>query len=270
MKTLLSRVPLNTTLAVRDLHFAPSVVSPFADDLARRLSRLSIGPLLEIAADTGVLTQAMASALSAGLTIIATDPDAGRVQHASAKPGMSRVTWQRADPRALPYQNGTFGIVVCNLGVAAMPGRVRAFREARRVTKQGGRFVFSVFGAIQHNPIADCLQIALDEIFPADPPQFIANSLHGYANHEMIDDELTTAGFTDAVYTTVEFPLAAASADDVATGYCLGTPLRPDLEARTSGNVEPVIEAAAMALQKRFGSGTITTTMRAHIISAAG
>jgi SAM-dependent methyltransferase len=183
---------------------------------------------------------------------------------------MARVTWQQADPRALPYQDGTFGIVVCNLGVAAMPERVRAFREARRVTRQGGRFVFSVFAAIHHNPIADCLQTALDEVFPADPPQFIAHSMHGYADNGMIDDDLTTAGFTDATYTTVELPFAAASAHDVASGYCLGTPLRSDLEARTSGNIEPIIEAAAMALRTRFGSGAITTTMRAHIISAAG
>jgi ubiquinone/menaquinone biosynthesis C-methylase UbiE len=268
--TLLRRIPLNTTLAVRDLHFAPGVVLPFADDMARRLSRLSIGPLLEIAADTGVLTQAMASTLSAGLTMIATDPDADRVEHASAKPGMARVTWQQAGPHALPFQDGTFGIVVCHLGVAAMHDRVRAFQEARRVTKQGGRFVFSVFGTIQQNPVADCVQTALDEIFPDDSPYFIANSLHGYADNEMIDDDLTTAGFTDAIYTTVELPFAAASAHDVATGYCLGTPLRSELDTRTSGDIEPVIEAAAIALRKRFGSGAITTTMRAHIISAAG
>jgi hypothetical protein len=70
--TLFSELPLNTSPTVRDRYFAPPVLSPFADDMAHRLARLSIGPLLEISADTGVLTQAMASALSAGLTIIAT------------------------------------------------------------------------------------------------------------------------------------------------------------------------------------------------------
>jgi ubiquinone/menaquinone biosynthesis C-methylase UbiE len=268
--TLLRRIPLNTTLAARDLHFAPSVMSPFADDMARRLSRLSIGPLLEIAADTGVLTQAMASALSAGLTMIATDPDAEAVDYASAKPGMARVSWQQADPHALPFRDETFGIVVCHLNVAAMADRVRTFQEARRVTKRGGRFVFSVFGSIHQNPVANCLQTALDEFFPTDSPRFIADSLHGYGDNEAIDADLTTAGFTDAIYTTVELPFAAGSARDVATGYCLGTPLRSDLEARTSGNIEPVVEAAAIALRKRFGPGGITTTMRAHIISAAG
>lgn len=268
--TLLSETPLNTSPAVRDRYFAPSVVSPFADDMAHRLARLSNGPLLEIAADTGVLTQAMASALSAGLTIIATDADADMIDHASAKPGMARVSWQRADPDALPFPDATFGIVACHLGVATMPDRVRTFQEARRVMKQGGRFVFSVLGTIHHNPVAECLQNALYEFFPGDPPGYIAHGLHGYADNEAIDDDLTTAGFTDAIYTIVELPFAAASARDVAAGYCLGTPLRLELEVRTFGNPEPVLQAVMLALQKRFGCGAINTSMRAQIISAAG
>ena len=37
--TLLSRISLDAMLAVRDRYFAPSVLSPFADDMARRLAR---------------------------------------------------------------------------------------------------------------------------------------------------------------------------------------------------------------------------------------
>jgi SAM-dependent methyltransferase len=268
--TLLSRIPLDATLAVRDRYVAPSLLSPFADDMARRLSRLSMGPLLEIAAGTGVLTQAIASALSAGLTIIATDPSIEMIQHASAKPGMARIAWQQADPQALPFHDGTFGIVACQFAVATMPDRVRAFQEARRVMKQGGRFLFSVLADIRHNPVAGCLQTALNELFAGDAPQFVAAGLHGYANTATIDDDLTVAGFTDAIYTVVELPFAAASAHDVATGFCLGTRLRPELETRTFRDTEPVLRAVTLALQKRFGSGAIHSTMRANIISAAG
>ena len=119
MTCLPARSPRHSLLAIRDRYLAPSLLAPFADEMARRLSRLSIGPLLETSADTGVLTQAIASAVSAGLTIIATDPSAEMVEHASAKPGMARVTWQQADPRALPFPDATFGIVTCHFGVVA-------------------------------------------------------------------------------------------------------------------------------------------------------
>lgn len=267
--TLLSRISLNPMLTARDQAFAPSVLSPFADDMARRLARLSIGPVLELLADTGVLTQAIASALSAGLTIIATDPNADLVKHASSKPGMARVSWQQADPQSLPFQDATFGIIACQFGVVTMPDRIGAFREARRVLKRGGRFVFNVPGPLHHNPVADCLHIAMTDLFPADPPRFIARILHGYADNEAIDDDLTRARFTDAIYTTVERTFAAA-ARDVAIGYCLGTPLRAEIEVRTFGDTEPTLAAATQALTKRFGTGPIETTMRAHIISAAG
>ncbi len=257
-------------LAIRDRYFAPSQLCPFADDMARRLSRISMGPLLEIAADTGILTQAIASVMSAGLTIIATDPDAEMVGHASTKPGMARITWRTADPRALPFPSETFGIVVCHFGVAVLTDRVQAFRETRRVMKPGGRFVFSVPAHIRHNPVADCLQNAMQALFPTDPPEFVGRVLHGYADNEAIDDDLTAAGFTDAIYTSVELPYIAASARDVAVGYCLGTPLRSEIEARAPGETEQVIMAATAALEKRFGPGPIKATMRAHIVSASG
>jgi len=260
----------DTMLAIRDRYLAPSLLSPFADDMARRLSRLSMGPLLEISADTGILTQAIASAISAGLTIIATDSSAEMVKHASIKPGMARVTWQHADPRTLPFPDGTFGILACHFGVCAMPDRIQAFQEARRVMKPGGRFVFSVLGHIRQNQVADCLQNTLDELFPTNPPRYVERILHGYANNEAIDDDLTDAGFTEAIYTAVELPYVAASARDVAMGYCLGTRLRVEIDIRTAGESKRVTEAVTAALERRFGSGPIEASMRAHIISASG
>jgi hypothetical protein len=149
-----------------------------------------------------------------------------------------------------------------------MTDRIRAFQETRRVMKQGGRFVFSVLGPLQYNPVAACVQDALNAALPADPPHFLARRLHGYADHDTIDANLTTAGFTDAVYTTVELPFTAPSAGDVALAYCCGTPLRSELADRTHGDT--VVQAVTLALTNRFGDGAIRSTMRAHIVSAAG
>lgn len=257
-------------LTIRDRYLAPCLLTPFASDMARRLSRISMGPLLETSAGTGVLTQAIAAAMSAGLTIVATDPDAETIAYASARPGVARVTWQQADPRALPFANAAFGIVACHFGVAALPDRIQAFAEARRVMKPRGRFVFSVPASLRQNPVADCLRDALEEQFPTDTPRFVEYVLHGHADNEAIDNDLTEAGFTDAIYSAVELPFAAPSARDVAIGYCLGTKLRLEIEARAPGKAEQVTQAIAVALERRFGTGPILATMRAHVISASG
>jgi ubiquinone/menaquinone biosynthesis C-methylase UbiE len=257
-------------IAVRDQFLAPSLLGPFAEDMAQRIARLSMGPYLEVMADTGTLTLAVASAISAGMTIVATDPDPAVISHASGKAGMARVRWQQADPYALPFKDATFGIVACHFGVVGLSDRVRAYTEARRVAKPGGRFVFSVPSHLRHNPVAGAVQDALREMFPADPPRFIGRVLHGYADNETIDDDLTAAGFTDAIYSSVELPFAAASAHDVAAGYCLGTPLRLEIEARAPGQVQRVAQAVAAVLETRFGTGLVEAGMRAHIVSASG
>src|ERR1700733_683688 len=168
-------LPNDSLLAIRDQYLAPSLLAPFADDMARRLSRISMGPVLETSAGTGVLTQAIASAMSADLTIVATDPCAEMIEHALTKPGMARINWQTADPHALPFSDGTFGIVTSHFSVPGMPDRIQTFQEARRVMKQGGRFVFSVPGHLRHNPAAECLQDVMDALFPINPPRFVAD-----------------------------------------------------------------------------------------------
>ncbi len=260
----------DTLPQARSRYFGPSVLSPFADDLAARLSRLTAGPLLETMADVGTLTQAIATAVSVGVSVIATDRDADLLAIAAEKPGTARVTWRQADPGALPFREASFGIVACLSGIAETSDHVQTFREARRVLKPGGRLVFTTFGPLQQNPVAECVQMTLAGRFPDDPPRYLSSVLHGYDNTEVIDDDLTSAGFTDAAYTIVELPFSVREAADAALGYLLGTKLRGEIEVRTGGSILEVIEAVEADLRQRFGHGRITASMRANVVSAGG
>src|ERR1700722_5726697 len=61
--------------------------------------------------------------------------------------------WQKADAQALPFPN----IDCRGLSVRGdvLPGQQNAYREARRVMKPGGRFIFNVWDKIEHNGFAD-------------------------------------------------------------------------------------------------------------------
>jgi hypothetical protein len=136
-------------MALRDR----SLLAPFAEDMAQRLSRLGTGPSLETLADTGALTLALGSATTAGVTITTTDPNPAAIEYASARSGMTRVTWQRADPYGLPFNDAAFGIVARHFGVVALSDRIAACKEARRVAGRVGRFTFSGPAHIRHNPV---------------------------------------------------------------------------------------------------------------------
>ncbi len=62
--------------------------------------------------------------------------------------------------------------------------------------------MFNVWDRIEENEFADVVTNALAEIFPTDPPRFLARTPHGYHDAVLIRDELLEAGFSSVVIET--------------------------------------------------------------------
>src|SRR5215467_4648332 len=159
-----------------DKYLGSVLFEPFADDLAKRLSKLSAGRVLETAAGTGIVTRALLRSLPASVSLAATDLNQPMLDHAAAQTSASNVTWQKVDAQSLPFPDGTFDAVVCQFGVMFFPDKPRAYREARRVLKPGGRFIFNVWDRIEDNEFSDVVSAVMAEMFPDDPPRFLART----------------------------------------------------------------------------------------------
>ena len=55
----------------------------------------------------------------------------------------------------------SFDVVACQFGVMFFPDKVQGYREARRVLRPGGRFLFNVWDRIEENEFADVVTEAL-------------------------------------------------------------------------------------------------------------
>jgi SAM-dependent methyltransferase len=179
-----------------DSHLVPLIFEPYAADLVPRLGGMASGRLLEVAAGTGVVTRALASALPASVEIVATDLNQAMLEQASARGTQRPVEWRQADALQLPFDDATFDAVVCQFGVMFFPEKAKAFAEARRVLRQGGRFIFNVWDRIGENDFAQTVTAALEAFFPADPPRFLARIPHGYHDRRAIAQDLADGGFT--------------------------------------------------------------------------
>jgi ubiquinone/menaquinone biosynthesis C-methylase UbiE len=247
----------------------PLIFEPYARDLAKRVADAAPRDVLETAAGTGVLTRAMASRLPATARIVATDLNQPMLdQAAKGQSGDRRIEWRQADALALPFPAETFDVVVCQFGAMFFPDKVQGYREARRVLRSGGRFIFNVWDKISENEFADVVTAALAEIFPHDPPRFMARTPHGYHDAEQIRRELSAAGFAEIAIEAVDATSKAPSARDAAIAYCQGTPWRSEIEARDATGLERATAHAAAALARRFGSGPIEGRIRAFVITA--
>lgn len=249
-----------------DTLMVPMIFQPYAAELKERVAAIEPRRLLELAAGTGVVTRALATIDDAS-SIVATDLNQAMLDQAMAVGTARPVTWRQADAMALPFADGEFDAVVCQFGAMFFPDKPKAFAEARRVLRPGGVLMFSVWDRLSENEFADVVTSALEAVFPQDPPRFMARTPHGYYDHERIAGDLAAAGFaTPPRITTVAARSRAASARQVAIAYCQGTPMRNEIEVRDAARLVEATEAAAAAIERRFGTQAVEGKIQALVV----
>ncbi len=251
-----------------ETYLVPLIFAPYATDLANRLALRTPSHVLEIAAGTGVVTRAMASALPEHVSIIATDLNQAMLDQASIIGAGRSIEWRQADAMQLPFSDETFDAVVCQFGAMFFPEKAKAFAEARRVLKPGGVFIFNVWDQIGANEFADVVTSSLVQLFPSDPPRFLARTPHGYSDARTIRGDLENGGFTmPARIQTLAARSRALSARIPAIAYCQGTPLRNEIEVRDASKLDTATDIAATAITGQFGEGPVDGRIQAHIVT---
>jgi ubiquinone/menaquinone biosynthesis C-methylase UbiE len=252
-----------------DRHMVPLIFERFAQDIAERAAGLSPRAVLETAAGSGAVTRAVASRLSPDASYVVTDLNQSMLDYAAARQtGDRRIIWRTADAQALPFETATFDVVICQFGMMFLPDRQAGYREAKRVLRPGGCFLFNVWDRIEENVFANDVTNALAEFFPGDPPRFMSRTPHGYHDLVLIRRELETAGFSSVLTETRAEQSRASSPRAVAVAYCQGTPLRNEIEARAPGQLEAATDHAASHIANIHGGGEVAAKIQAHVIVA--
>jgi SAM-dependent methyltransferase len=255
--------------ALYEEYLVPLIFQPYAGDLANRLQSRKLHRVLEIACGTGVVTRALASTLPSSVDIIATDLNPAMINEASAVGTSRNVTWQVADAMKLPFEDNSFDAIICQFGVMFFPDKVAAFKEARRVLKRDGVFLFNVWDRIEDNEFADVVTNALVAELPHDPPRFLARTPHGYHDRAGIERDLVSAGFNTTEIETVTKRSCASSPAAPAIAYCQGTPLRSELERAAPNELARLTDLATEAVAQRFGRGDVDGRIQAHVVTAS-
>jgi len=250
-----------------DRYLGPVLFEPYAADLARRVAADGTGPVLELACGTGIVTRQLRAHLAPEVAIVATDLSQPMLDYARTKLALLKnVNWRQADIAALPFPDASFATVVCQFGLMFVPDKQAAFREVRRVLREGGVFAFNVWDSMTANPYTHLIQETLVQVFPADPPQFftVPFSLH---DRETLRQLPAAHGFSDVQLETVALEARSESAEALAIGFIQGSPLSTALQER-GASFEPVIAAVAAALTRFGGAAPFRSTMQAVVASA--
>ena len=237
--------------------------APYAADIALRALDIPHARVLELAAGTGIVTAGLVEALP-DADITATDINDAMVTYGSTRvPG---PTWRVADAQDLPFADDSFDLVVCQFGVMFLPDRIGAYRGVRRVLSPGGSFLFNVWDTLETHEVEAAVIDVMAELFPDDPPDFLRRVPHGYADPNRIRADVQAGGLTVAELERVELTGRAPSAAVLAEGYCLGSPLRFELQER--GDLGDLVPRVSSALARRLGDGLVEGGMSAYVVRA--
>jgi ubiquinone/menaquinone biosynthesis C-methylase UbiE len=253
--------------AIYDRYMVPLVFRPYAELVAGRAKTLRPARILETAAGTGVVTEALSRALPDAV-IVATDLNQAMLDEAARKVPAGNVSFRQADALNLPFEDSSFDLVLCQFGVMFFPDKVAGNAEARRVLRDGGHYLLVIWDSIDRNLATRIGGGAVAKLFPEDSAAFYERIPFRYHDRALIESDLRAARFKAVEIETVELRSRAASARDVAIGMTQGTPMRSEIEKQSPDALAAATDAAERALRQFEGPDGFEAPMSAHIVTA--
>jgi len=254
--------------AAYDRYLGPILFQPYAEELATRVTVNKTGSVLELACGTGILTRVLRSCLPSKVKLIATDLNEPMFRQAAAKFRKNeRVRLLEADACDLPFADRKFDAVVCQFGIMFVSDKALAARQAYRVLKRDGLFLFNVWDAMRHNKLGELAHRTITSYFENDPPTFYKVPF-SYHNRNQIRKILKQAGFREIKTELIAKIGKANRAEDVARGLVEGNPVAVTIAKRDPSLLPIITGAVTAAITRRFGKRDIRAPMQAIVVQA--
>jgi ubiquinone/menaquinone biosynthesis C-methylase UbiE len=175
------------------------------------------------------------------------------------------VTFQPIDAMDISLPDKSVDLVLCQFGVMFFPDKVASYKEARRVLKRGGRYIFNAWGSHEENPFAAIGQGIIEDLFPTNTPQFYNVPFH-YHDPKQMKKDMKSAGFSSVKVKRMPIKKAIHSIDDFVEGFVFGNPLAEQIAAH-DGDPAEVVQRLRAAFLKEFKGNPPKMPLCAYFVS---
>jgi ubiquinone/menaquinone biosynthesis C-methylase UbiE len=197
---------------------------------------------------TGIVARLAAQRIAIG-RVVGLDLNKGMLAVARSVPTNGvPIEWREGSALNLPFEDGSFDLVLCQLGLQFFPDQPLALNEMKRVLKSQGRVALSVYSAIQRTPAAHAFARALDQrLGPA--ASRTKRVEHIFSAPDEVRTIITGAGFGEIVLNTVTKQITFPSVFDYVRFQLVATPMSALLGDRNEQERDDVIRAIASDTQ---------------------
>lgn len=252
-------------------YLVPTITSLWAADLIDRARLSPQARVLDIACGTGAVTRLAAQRIATG-RVVGLDSNPGMLVVARTANKGASIEWQEGNALSLPFEDSSFDVVLCQLGLQFFPDRSLALREMERVLAPSGRVALSVYSAIERTPAAHAFVRALDQHLGPDASR-IKRSEHVFPEAGQLGVLMTEAGFEQVNVDTIIKRITFPSVLDYVRFQLIATPMAGLLEDRNGIERETLIrgiaaDTYALLDPEMVRDGRLSSPQEAHVATA--
>jgi ubiquinone/menaquinone biosynthesis C-methylase UbiE len=243
--------------------FVPAIFGEWAPHLVEAAGVAPGQAVLDVACGTGVVAREAADRVGGRGRVVGLDLNQGMLTVAGRlRPD---IEWRQGDAAELPFDDGSFDVVLCQAALMFFPDRARALREMARVAAHGGTVAVQVWDLLE-------AQAGFEPFFEVvvrhagEAAVELWSAYWALGDLELLAALFEAAGLRITATRTRDGAVRSASADELVRTEVEATPLGerigPEVYAR-------VLEDARAALDRFVAAdGRIELPIRGHLVVA--
>lgn len=150
---------------IYDEFFVPALFDEWADRVADAAMIEPGDRVLDVACGTGVLARAAVRRAEAAGAVVGLDRNEGMLAVAARR--APAIEWRSGRAESLPFEDGSFDVVVSQFGLMFFEDRTAALAEMWRVLRPRGRLAVAVWDGLEHAPGYSAMTELLQRLFGA-------------------------------------------------------------------------------------------------------